>query len=135
MTLVSGEVGSPSECRGAGQPRPLGAWPLGSCALAIDRAALTDDVATYKAAIDQARSVLFAPLAWTDARPAKLPLMAEINGKVDLWQGLAGITAFVAPALKQYTGEKVEVVGETSKRDSATPSAMEARALFPCRLI
>ena len=38
--------------------------------------------------------------------------MAEINGKVGLWQGLAGITAFVAPSLKQYTGETVELVGE-----------------------
>ena len=85
---------------------------LAACALAIDRAALTDDVAAYKAAIDQARTVLFTPLEWTNAPPAKLPLIAEINGKVNLWQGLAGITAFVAPGLKQYTGETVEVVGE-----------------------
>ncbi len=85
---------------------------LAACALAIDRAAMTDDAAVYEAAINQARAVLATPLAWINDPRDPETLSAEINKKVDLWQGLAGITAFVAPALKQYTGEKVDVVGE-----------------------
>ncbi len=85
---------------------------LAACALAIDRAVMTDDVTAYEDAINQARAVLSTPLAWTNDPRDPVPLGAEIKKKVDLWQGLAGITAFVAPALKQYTGEKVDIVGE-----------------------
>ena len=85
---------------------------LAACALAIDRAALTDDVESYAAAIEQARAVLNAP--WmTDSGPRpSVTLQAEVNAKIELWQGLAGIAALVSPEVKQITGALAGSVGE-----------------------
>lgn len=85
---------------------------LTACALAIDRAALTNDVESYAAAIDQARSVLRSPLTITEYPRVATTIQAEVKAKIELWQGLAGITALVAPEIKQVTGALARSVGE-----------------------
>lgn len=85
---------------------------LAACALAIDRAALTDDVESYAAAIEQARAVLNAPWLIDSGPRPSVTLQAEVNGKIELWQGLAGIAALVSPEAKQITGALVGSVGE-----------------------
>ena len=85
---------------------------LAASALAIDRAALTDDVESYAAAIEQARSVLRSPLTVTEDPRVAATLQAEVHAKTELWQGLAGITALVSPEIKQVTGVLARSVGE-----------------------
>lgn len=85
---------------------------LAACALAIDRAALTHDVESYAAAIEQARTVLSSPLTITGDPSVAATLQSEVNARADLWQGLAAITALVSPDIQQITGALARSVGE-----------------------
>ncbi|MFZ4819917.1 MAG: hypothetical protein ACOYLU_14830, partial [Limisphaerales bacterium] len=85
---------------------------LVSCAMAIDRAAMTNDAAAYAEALGHARRVLRGP--WEASRDSVVlvSLDAEIQKKVRLWQGLASITAFVSPGAKLLNGALTRTVGE-----------------------
>lgn len=85
---------------------------LAACALAIEKAALTNDLASYAAAIEQARSVLSSPVSLIDDPRAAASLHAAVHAKVELWQGLASITALVSPEIKQVTGKLSRNVAE-----------------------
>lgn len=85
---------------------------LAACALTIDRAVLTGDVESYAAAIERARDVLCGTLNIIEESRVPSTLQAEINSKVALWQGLAGITTLVAPEIKVATGAFVRSIGE-----------------------
>lgn len=85
---------------------------LAACALAIDRAALTHDVESYAAAIEQARTVLSSPLMITEYAGVAATLQDEVNARAQLWQGLADISVLVSPEIKLVTGAPARAVGE-----------------------
>ncbi len=85
---------------------------LVSCAMAIDRAAMTNDAAAYAEAIGQARSALKTPWAAFHDSVALVSLDAEIQRKVRLWQGLSDITALVSAEAKVLDEALTRIVGE-----------------------
>ena len=85
---------------------------LTACALAIDRASLTNDATSYSTAIDEARNVLRNPWNFVPREPAQTTLETEVAGKVELWNGLADINLFISPEIRHVTGEAVHPVSE-----------------------
>ena len=85
---------------------------LTACILALDRAANSDDVQAYTAAINQATSILSQPWPLIHEAPMTSTLEVVVSEKVALWQGLAGIGSFISPEVKQVSGRSAHVVGD-----------------------
>ena len=85
---------------------------LTACVVALDRAAQDQDVQAHAAAIAQARQILTE--AWSVPAPqlAATDLDEVVRDKVALWQGLAGITAYVDPSLRGDHGRVAVRVGD-----------------------
>jgi signal transduction histidine kinase len=85
---------------------------LTACILALELAAARQDVDAYAEAIDRARRILTeSRLPPPDDRP-DATLMEIVNAKADLWQGTAGITVFVAEAVRNITGDPARIIGD-----------------------
>jgi hypothetical protein len=77
---------------------------LTACILALDRAADADDLQAHVQAISQAREILNDSWSELVAPVLETDINALVQNKVGLWQGLAGITAFVDPILRGERG-------------------------------
>ena len=85
---------------------------LTACILALDRAAQEQDVQAHAAAIAQAREILTEAWSVPAPRTAATDLAEVVRDKVALWQGLAGITAYVDPSLRGDHGRVAVRVGD-----------------------
>ncbi|MGA0011267.1 MAG: hypothetical protein ACO3ID_10895 [Candidatus Nanopelagicales bacterium] len=85
---------------------------LTACVVALDRAAQDQDVQAHAAAIAQARQILTEAWSVPAPQPAATDLDEVVRDKVALWQGLAGITAYVDPSLRGDHGRVVVRVGD-----------------------
>jgi signal transduction histidine kinase len=77
---------------------------LTACILALDRAAQADDLQAQVQAISQAREILNDSWSVPTPKVREASIDVLVRDKVALWQGLAGITAFVDPSLRDYRG-------------------------------
>lgn len=80
-----------------------------ACAVAIERAADTQDVEAFQRALHEAHSVLVQPTrAATDDDTS---IDAEVTRKVSLWSGLCDIEVAIDPSLGDATGRVARDVG------------------------
>ena len=80
-----------------------------ACAVAIERAADTQDIEAFQAALHEAQAVLVDPTY--QENKDDVTLIDEVQRKVDLWSGLCDITMDVDPQLATTTGRVARDVG------------------------
>ena len=85
---------------------------LTACILALDRAAQAKDLDAHANAVARARDILSQPLFLPMPEAPNTDINATVRDKVAMWQGLAGITAYVDPGLHDLRGLIVARVGE-----------------------
>lgn len=79
-----------------------------SCAVAIERASLTQDAESFRTALEEARSALVAPDLGSEANAH---LADEVARKVALWSGLCTVTSDISPDVAETSGPVARDVG------------------------
>ncbi len=82
---------------------------LTACIVSLERAAAAEDDVAFDDALAQARGILHAPWPQITEMPRQT-LDVEVRDKIDLWQGLAGISVFVSPEVRHITGAPARLV-------------------------
>lgn len=85
---------------------------LTACILALDRAAQDDDMDAHAQAIARARHVLSQPWSSLSTEEPLGDIDGLVKEKVAMWQGLAGITTYVDPNLRDCRGPTALRVAE-----------------------
>ena len=85
---------------------------LTACILALDRAAQANDLDAHAHAVARAREILSQPWSAPMHETENSDIDSLVKDKVAMWQGLAGITAYVDPGLHDLRGPIVQRVGE-----------------------
>jgi len=85
---------------------------LTACVVALDRAARTNDQIAHAEAIAQARQLLREPILPVSETREALGLRTLVDAKIALWQGLAGINAFVASDVGRICGATADTSAE-----------------------
>lgn len=80
-----------------------------ACAVAIERASMTEDVAAYNTAMHEAHSALM-PVTWRT--PPEGTLREQVERATELWSGLCAVEVSVDPRLAEMNG----MVGRDASR-------------------
>lgn len=80
-----------------------------ACAVAIERAAATEDVEAFRAALQEAHAVLAGPL--NSSVDESATLLDEVERKVSLWSGLCTIELQIDPSCVDVRGRLARDVG------------------------